>query len=72
MPACATTDRRMLLTITGTLGLSYAMKRATDLVTWPVASNRRVTSPAATFTETQIQSNASRRFYRARQTGDAP
>ena len=62
----------MQFTVSGTLGLPYAIERTTDLVTWTAVSNRTVASPAATFTETQTQANADRRFYRARQTGDAP
>jgi hypothetical protein len=53
-------------------GEAYAVERSTDLVTWTVVSNHTVASPEATFTEAQTQSQAARRFYRARQTGDAP
>lgn len=50
----------------------YAVERSTDLATWKVVSNHTVMSLEATFTKTQAQSQAGRRFYRARQTGDAP
>ena len=62
----------MRFTVTGTSGLPYAIERSTDLATWAVVANGTVTTPAGTFTETQSQASAGRRFYRARQTGDAP
>jgi len=66
-----TADGRMQFTVTGTAGLPYAIERSTDLATWQPVANGTVTTPAGTFTETQAQI-ASRRFYRAQQTGDAP
>lgn len=67
-----TANGRIQFTVTGTAGLPYAVERSTDLTTWQTVANGTVTTPAGTFTETQTQANAERRFYRARQTGNAP
>ena len=67
-----TADARIQFTVTGTAGLPYAIERSTDLTTWQTVANGTVTTPAGAFAETQSQAGAARRFYRARQTGDAP
>ncbi len=67
-----TVNGRIQFSVTGTPGLPYVIERSTDLVTWTAVASRTVMSPAAYFIENQTQASAGHRFYRARQTGDAP
>lgn len=66
-----TPDGHMQFFVTGTPGLPYAVDATLDFIEWEEVATGTVTIPAGSYADPVI-SPEGRRFYRARQTGDAP